>query len=65
MLIICILSRSTDQSTELILTQTVTLSGTNVTVKGVSGKFKTVGDKITGKAYTASDIIINASSAIA
>ena len=62
---ICILIRNADKTTELTLTQTVTLSGTNVTVKGVSDKFKTVGDKITDKSYTASDIIINASSAIA
>ncbi|KAF3039425.1 hypothetical protein E8E12_009385 [Didymella heteroderae] len=50
---------------QLTLTQTVTLSGTNVTVKGVSDKFKAVSDKVTGKSYTASDIIINASVAIA
>ncbi|KAF3031394.1 hypothetical protein E8E11_001305 [Didymella keratinophila] len=50
---------------QLTLTQTITLSGTNVTVKGLSDKFKTVGDKVTGKSYTASNIIINASSAVA
>jgi hypothetical protein len=50
---------------ELTLTQTVTLSGTNVTVRGVSDKFKVVGDKVTGKAYTASDILVQASTAVA
>lgn len=50
---------------EITLTQTVTLSGTNVTVNGVSDKFKTVGDKVTGKAYTASNIIVQASTAVA
>jgi hypothetical protein len=62
---LCILNRSTDNTTELTLTQTVTLSSTNVTVKDVPDKFKAVGDEATGKSYTASDIIINTSSAVA
>lgn len=47
------------------MTQTVTLDGTNVTVKGVSDKFKVVSDKVTGKAYTASNILVQASTAVA
>lgn len=69
--IVCILLRPsnpgirTKKKSELTLTQTVTLSGTNVTVKGVSDKFKTVGDKVTGKSYSASNIIVQASTAVA
>ena len=52
---------SANNTSELKPTQTVTLSGTNVTVKGVSDKFKVVGDKVTSKAYTASNILVQTS----
>ncbi|KAF2628010.1 hypothetical protein BU25DRAFT_458388 [Macroventuria anomochaeta] len=50
---------------QLTLTQTVALSGTNVTVKGTSDKFKRTCDKVTGKRCSASDILVQASTAVA
>ncbi|KAF9694419.1 hypothetical protein EKO04_007234 [Ascochyta lentis] len=50
---------------QLTLSQTLTLSGTEVTVKGVSDKFKRTCDTITGKSCSASNIIVTASTGVA
>jgi hypothetical protein len=50
---------------ELTLSQTVEISGTEVTVKGVSDKFKTVSDGVTGKGFSAKDVIVEVSTAVA
>lgn len=55
----------TNKRSELTLTQIVTLSGTDATVKSVSKKSKTLGDKVTGKSYAAANIIVQASTAVA
>ncbi|KAJ4982750.1 hypothetical protein SVAN01_11755 [Stagonosporopsis vannaccii] len=50
---------------ELTLTQTLSLDNTNITVKGISNKFKRTCDGITGKSCSASSIIVEASTAVA
>jgi hypothetical protein len=54
-----------NETPELALSQTVTLDGTEVTVKGTSDKFSTVSDGITGKGYSAKDIIVEVSTGVA
>lgn len=54
-----------DKLSALTLSQTVTLSGTNVTVKGESGKFATTGFEVTYKNYEVKDILAQASTGVA
>ena len=53
-------STGTNRISELTLTQTVTLDGTNVTVNGISDKVKILSDKVTGESFFDPNILVQA-----